>query len=378
MTETRSVEESDAIEFMFANGWTDGLPVVPPTRSRVAAMVEAGGRDPASVLGAVSGRGRSITTEFAAINAVMAGCRPEYFNVVVTALEATLDSAFNLNTVVTSTGGAAICVLVSGPEAAAIGMNAGHNALGTGNRANATIGRAVRLTVANALDAKTGKLDASSIGHPGKFTLCFAEKAETQPWEPHRLERGYALHDTTVTVVATEGPRQIGNLLNEDPEGILRSITTAMKTPSTFVVGKGGQYVVVLGYEHALALTLGGWSKDDVREYLTVHSRVSAAEIIDGGVVIERGSQHDMTPGADGLLPSVSSPDDLLLVTAGGPGAGWSALLPGWAPTIHSRMVTRRVRPVGEALPDCGPESCELPARAELFPQPGQRGRTSP
>lgn len=369
MAEIRLVEESDAIEFMFANGWTDGLPVVPPTRSRVAAAVEAGGRAADSVLGVVAGNGRVLTTEFAAINAVMAGCRPEYLPVVLTALEATLDPVFNLNTVATSTGGAAICVIVSGPGATEIGMNAGHNVLGTGSRPNATIGRAVRLTVAHALDAKTGKLDASSIGHPGKFTLCFAEQAEIHPWVPHGVEQRFAEGDTTVTVVATEGPRQIANLLNEDPEGILRSISTSMKTPSTFIVGKGGQYVVVLGYEHALALEHGGWSKDDVRQFLTLHSRVSPDELVAGGVVIELGSQHDMTPGSDGLLPSVSSSRDVLVLVAGGPGAGWSALLPGWAPTIHSRMVTRRVRPVGEALPDCGPVTCELPASDQLFPR---------
>ncbi len=369
MTETRWVEESDAVEFMFANGWTDGLPVVPPTRERVAATLEAGGREDGSVLGVVAGSGRAITTEFAAINAVMAGCRPEYFPVVLAALEATLDPAFNLNTVATSTGGAAICVVVSGPGSVEIGMNAGHNVLGTGNRANATIGRAVRLTISNALDAKTGKLDASSIGNPGKFTLCFAERSDIAPWDPHRVERGFEEGDTTVTVVATEGPRQIANLLNEDPEGILRSISGSMMTPSTFVAGKGGQYVVVLGYEHALALRENGWTKEDVRQYLALHSRVSPAELVEGGVVIELGSQHDMTAGEDGLLPSASSPQDILVVVAGGPGAGWSALLPGWAPTLHSRMVTRRVRPADEAEPDCGPDSCELPPVDQLFPR---------
>ena len=373
MTETRWVEESDAVEFMFANGWTDGLPVVPPTRERVAATLAAGGRENGSVLGVVAGSGRAITTEFAAINAVMAGCRPEYFPVVLAALEATLDPAFNLNTVATSTGGAAICVVVSGPGAAEIGMNAGHNVLGTGNRANATIGRAVRLTISNALDAKTGKLDASSIGNPGKFTLCFAERSDIDPWSSHRVERGYEESDTTVTVVATEGPRQIANLLNEDPEGILRSITSSMMTPSTFVAGKGGQYVVVLGYEHALALRDHGWSKEDVRQYLALHSRVSPEELVDGGVVIELGSQHDMTPGEDGLLPSASAPQDILVVVAGGPGAGWSALLPGWAPTLHSRMVTRRVRPADEVEPDCGPDSCELPPVDQLFQRPATK-----
>ena len=308
------VEESDAIEFMFAHGWTDGLPVVPPTRSRVAAAVEGAGRDRGAVLGVAAGTGRPITVEFAAINAVMAGCEPAYLPLVLAALEATLDPAFNLGTVATSTGGAAICVVVSGPGAVEVGMNSEHNVLGTGNRANATIGRAVRLTVANALDAKTGKLDASSIGHPGKFTLCFAEKSDIQPWLPHRVEQGYDLEDTTVTVMATEGPRQVANLLNEDPEGILRTIAASMKNPATFIVGKGGQYVVVLGYEHALALVQGGWSKEDVRQFLVHHSRVSPADLVEAGVLIEQDSQHDMTPESDGLpalgrLPPRSSGD---------------------------------------------------------------------
>lgn len=352
---------------MFANGWTDGLPVVPPTRSRVAAMLDAGGLGEHSIVGTATGRNRVVTAGFAAVNAVMAGCLPDYFTVVVTALEAALDPAFNINTVATSTGGAAICVVVSGPVAGAIGMNSGHNVLGPGNRANATIGRAVRLTLANALDAKAGRLDASSIGHPGKLSLCFAEKPATGPWQPHRMELGYTPDDTTVTVAATEGPRQVANLLNEDPLGILRTVASAMKSPSTFIVGKGGPFVVILGYEHALALSQGGWTKSAIREYLMTNSRVSPADLEDAGVIVEQGSQHDMTPGPDGLLPTVSSPQDLLLVTAGGPGAGWSAVLPGWAPTIHSRMVTRRIHPPGEALPDCGPDSCELPEPTDRF-----------
>jgi hypothetical protein len=361
MTDVLTVDEADAIEFMFDAGWTDGLPVVPPTPARVEAMLAAAGRRGDDVLGSVPARRRIVTTEIAAVNAVMAGCRPEYFNIVATAVEAMLDPAFNVNTAVTSTGGAAVCVIVSGPGAAEIGMNARHNVLGSGNRANATIGRAVRLVAANALGAKSGKLDASSVGHPGKYTLCFAENPPAPPWPSLAVERGYEAADTTVTIMATEGPRQVANQLNEEPEQVLLSFAAAMRNPSTFIVGKGGQGVVVLGHEHALAVHQAGWSKQQAREFLAEHSRISPEELVAAGIRIETGAQHDMTPGPDGKLPTVRSADDIVLVTAGGPGAGWSAYLPAWAPVMHSQSVTKRVRPVGEALPDCGPDGCEIP-----------------
>jgi hypothetical protein len=352
------LEEADVQEEFFARGWTDGLPIVPPTPERVEAML--GAYDPGAVLGAVPARGLSVTTEETAINAVLAGCRPEYFPLVVAALEAVLDPAFNANAVLTSTGGAAVCVLVSGPLAAEIGMAARHNALGGGNRANATIGRAVRLVARNILGARTGGLDGSSLGHPGKITLCFAEDPPPAPWEPLRVTLGFSLADTTVTVVPTEGPRQIGNGLSADPEGVLRTFVACMRNPSTYAVGKGGQAVVVLGPEHAAAVR-SGFTQQAAREFLARESRISREELEAAGVPIEDGAQYDMTPGDDGLLPTVAGPDDIFLVTAGGEGAGWSAYLPTWAPTLHARSVTRRVRFAGEALPDCGPDGCAVP-----------------
>ena len=361
MTEFVTVDEGDAIEYAYAQGWTDGLPVVPPTRERVEAMLIAGGVGADHVLGAVPARRRVITAGIAAANAVLAGCRPEYFPLALCALEAALDPAFNLNTVATSTGGAAICVIVSGPLAETVGMNARHNVLGTGNRANATIGRTLRLVAGNALGAKTGKLDATSIGHPGKYTLCFAEDPPPLPWQPLRVRLGYALADTTVTVIATEGPRQVANQLSEDPEDVLLSFVAQMKAASSFIVGKGGQCVVMLGHEHALAVRQAGWSLERVREFLYERSRVTAAELAAGGTHVESGAQHDMSAGNDGKIRTFHSLEDIFLLTAGGPGAGWSAYLPTWAPKMHSRSVTRRVRPVGEPLPDCGPDSCALP-----------------
>jgi hypothetical protein len=212
--------------------------------------------------------------------------------------------------------------------------------------------------VANSLGAKTGQLDATSIGHPGKYTLCFAEDPPEHPWQPLRVQLGFAPEDTTVTIMATEGPHQIAQQLSESPEDVLLAVTGAMKQPSQFISGKGGQCVVILGYEHANAVRRAGWSQQHVRRFLVEHSRISLAELAAAGIHPEVGSQHDMTPAADGTLATFADPDDIVLVTAGGPGAGWSAYLPSWAPPKHSRSVTRRVRPVDEAIPDCGDDDC--------------------
>jgi hypothetical protein len=344
-----SLEESEVQEHFFEAGWTDGLPIVPPTPDRVTTFVEAAGLDAQHVLGTVPGRDRSITLIQAAINAVMAGCKPAYFPVVIAAVEAMLDPVFNVNTVLTSTGGAAICVLVSGPFASSIGMNSRHNALGPGCRANATIGRAVRLLAMNALDARTGGLDGTSLGHPGKYSLCFAEDPPPAPWLPLAQRLGFPSGATTVTVLGTEAPRQIANNLNGSGTGVLRTFAAAMRNPATFTVGKGGQVVLVSGPEHTGAIIAEGYSQAAAVEFLMHESRVSTSELEAAGVIIERDGQHDMTPGADGLLPSIAADEDLFLVTAGGAGAGWSAYIPCWAPTLHTRAATRAVRSAGDA-----------------------------
>ena len=212
----------------------------------------------------------------------------------------------------------------------------------------------------NVLDARPGRMDGSSLGNPGKYSLCFAESTPPEPWVPLRVELGYEPEDTTVTIMATEGPRQVANLLNGDGRGLLRTYAAAMRNPTTFCVGKGGQAIVVLGPEHAAAMVEAGISQAEMRDYLVTASRVRPEELEEAGVLLEQGSQHDMTPGPDGRLPAVREPGDIVLVTAGGGGAGWSAYLPAFAPTIHTRSVTRRVRLPGEALPDCGPDSCTV------------------
>jgi hypothetical protein len=360
VAETLSLEESDVQEQYFDRGWTDGLPIVAPTTDRVKEMLSAGDVEAHDLLGAVSERNISVSAEKVAVNAVMAGCKPEYFRVVLAAMQAVLDPGFNAHAAVTSTGGAALCLVVSGPIADEIGMNSLHNALGTGNRANATIGRAVRLVAMNVLGAKTGGMDGTSLGHPGKFTFCFAESVPPPGWPPLRSELDYPEDDTTVTVMAAEGPRQVANAQNPNGWDILRTFAAAMRVPSTYSVGKGHQVMLVFGPEHAAAVHGAGISKAEAREFLARETRVTHSELEAAGVVVEKGYQHDMTPGADGKLPVVPTADDIFMVTAGGAGAGWSAYIPSWAPMLHSRAATRRVRLPGDDLPACGPGGCEI------------------
>ncbi len=343
--------EADAQEEFFERGWTDGLPVVPPTPERVQAMLDHAGAGAGDIVGNVPERSREVTAEKAAINAVMAGCRPEYFPVVLAGLSAMFDSRFGCHTVVTSTGGAALCAVVSGPLVAELGFNSSRNALGSGCRANATVGRALRLVAMNVLGARSDSLDGSSLGHPGKYTMVVAEEPPPEGWPPLRVELGYDEADTTVTMFPSEGPHQVANHLNGDPEGILLTFAAAMTNPATFGVAKQHQVLLVVGYEHRRILAEAGWTKKAVREFLAEHSRVAPEHLAAGGVLLEFTAQNDMTPDPDGRLGTVRGPDDVFLVTAGSAGAGWSAYIPNWAPTVHSVAVTRKVAPAGYGLP---------------------------
>jgi hypothetical protein len=361
MVETLHVDEESFQDTFYDNGWTDGLPVIAPTQARVEAMLSGGGVGPEDPLGGVASQQLVMTAEHAAINAVMAGCEPVAFPIVLTALSACLDPTFNLPVVCTSTGGSAICVIVSGPMAEAVGMHSGHNALGPSSRANATIGRAIRLASTNFLGSRTQGTDGTSLGHPGKYTFCFAEQTPPDPWDPLRVDLGYGIDDTTVTVFPAEAPRQVANHLNSDPDGIVATLASALRTPFHFAAGKGGaQFVVVVGPEHAGAVTAAHWTRQQVAAAIHAQSRISPEEIAAAGVTLELGSHHDMRTEADGKLTTVRSPEDILVVTAGGAGGGWSAVIAAWAPLKHSQYVTRRVRETGEALPPCGPDGCTV------------------
>jgi len=229
--------------------------VVPPTPERVQEMLAVlGDEDPELLIGYLAARGRGVTLEKAAVNAVMAGCLPTYFPVVVAALEAMFDPDFNLHAVLTSTGGAALCTVVSGPIAQEIGMNARHGVFGPGNRPNATIGRAIRLVSLNVLGSTPGDSDASSFGHPGKYTFCFAEDPPPEPWQPLHVQLGYAPGDTTVTILPTEAPRQIAQQMTRSTELVLTTVASAIRSPA----GHGGARAGARRLLHRRRMDAGG------------------------------------------------------------------------------------------------------------------------
>ena len=264
--EILEIDEATAFDFFAEQDWTDGLPIIPPTPDRVIAMLAGAGAEEDEVLGSVPARNRTVTAGMAAVNAVMAGCLPDHFPVVLAALRAMLDPAWNANGVLTSTGGSAACIIVSGPLASKIGMNAKSNLFGPGNRANATIGRAVRLVAMNVIGARTSVQDESCMATPAKYTFCFAEDDPPEPWQPLRQRLGFDIGDTTVTVMASEGPRQMANFTNGQPEGVLRSMLSLITPPGSVIVGKGGQGIVVLGPEHQFIIREQGWTQRDVQE----------------------------------------------------------------------------------------------------------------
>src|SRR5438045_8117636 len=259
---------ADLVEWYFEQGWTDGLPVVPPTAEKVAAMLVALGGEPELVECRVPPRYGSLTREVLAVNLVMAGCKPEYAPVVRAALLALTQPAFNLNGVQATTHMAAPLLVVNGPIAQAIGMNAGANSFGSGNRANATIGRAIRLVLLNVGGGWPGELDKATLGHPGKYTYCVAENAAESPWAPYHVEKGFAAEDSTVFVIGAEPPHSVTNHVADDPEGILDSICSAISTIANNNAVSSGHCAGVLGPRLAKTMAAIAWTRRAVRVYL--------------------------------------------------------------------------------------------------------------
>ncbi len=324
----------EAIEYCYRQGWTDGLPVVPPTQERVREFLAYAGLDPETVVGEVPDRARVITAEKVAINAVMAGCLPAYLPVVVAAVQAMAADEFCLHGSMASTGGAAPLVIVNGPVRTELEMNAGVNVFGAGTRANATIGRALRLVLLNVCDARPGVLDQATMGHPGKYSYCIAEDEEATVWQPLHVERGLPRELSAVTVLAGEAPHYVKNAFGTTPEEVLTSVADVMAHASY----TQGAYLVVLAPEHRAVIERAGWSKADVRAYLAEHARRSAAELKRVGYL--RGK---IEAGDNQRFPPLVSEDEVLVVAAGGSGGTFSAVVPPWAGGRSSAPVTRAV-----------------------------------
>lgn len=326
-------------DYLAEMGWSDGLPVVAPTAERVAAMVAASGRPADPELGMMPPRQGVTTIEVLAVNAVMAGCRPEHFPVVVTAIEAMLEPAFNLFAVQSTTHPCSPLLIVNGPIAAEVGINARYGAFGPGVRANATIGRAVRLALLNVGGAAPGVLDRSTQGQPSKYSFCIAENEAESPWEPLHVERGFEPGQSTVTVVGCENPHNINDHVSTDAEGILVTVAGSLANMGSNNAYLHGGPVLAFGPEHAAIVAAAGLSKDDVRRYVFDEARIPRH-------IWERGGMAKMTDdpfAAEPSVPIISRPEDLIIIVVGGFGRHSS-----WLPTFgaSTQAVTRPITAV--------------------------------
>ncbi|HUS62554.1 MAG TPA: thioredoxin family protein, partial [Acidimicrobiales bacterium] len=258
----------DDMEAAFQRGWTDGLPVVPPTEARVLRMLAGTTRDADEVVAVVPPDLVECTVEKVAVNAVLAGCLPEHLPVVLAAVEAACTDEFNMHGLLATTWFAGPVVVVNGPIARAIGMNSGINALGQGNRANATIGRALQLVVRNVGGGRPGEVDRATFGHPGKYTFCFAEDEEGSPWEPLSESLGAAAGASAVTLFAGEGPRGVMDQISREPESLARSFAANLRTVAHHKIPIAFDAMLVVSPEHARVFRDAGWSRARLLEEL--------------------------------------------------------------------------------------------------------------
>ena len=322
----------DAIQdFYEQQGWTDGLPVVPATEDLVRKMLLPYGQDPSTSLGVVQPRNARVTLEKVAINAVMAGCKPEHFPVVVAAVKAAMQPDFNIAGVQATTGGAAPVVIVNGPIARELEINGDSGCFGPGYRANASIGRALRLFVRNVAGLIPGEMDKATLALPARYTFCFAENEARSPWEPLHVEMGLDPSASMVTLMGMRGMYTI--MESTSPTGIqvLRTLVGSLRTigvSNYYQTGTGAQLALVLCPEHAAEIHASGLSRQDVREYIFQNARMPLRRL-EG--IAHYGNRNwpkwidESDP--DAMIPIVGSADDVLVVVAGGDGrhSAWLA-----------------------------------------------------
>lgn len=331
-----------ALEQMYDRGWTDGLPVVPPTPTLVDAMAAgAPGRDADEVVAVLPPSNGAATIEKLAANAVMAGCRPEYFPVLVAAVEAVADPAYGLYHRQLTTHAGAPLIIVNGPIAERIQLNGSTGAFGPGFRPNATIGRALRLVLMNVGGAIPGVTDMSQTGHPGKYTYCVAENVHESPFEPLHVERGFAEDDSVVTVVNAEAPHSVTDNLATTARQVLTTAASSLAALGSNNLYSQGDPILALGPEHAAVIAQDGWSKRDVRLYVYEAAR-QPWRLVKGrgkslGPFFPKWLER---PEDDDTVPIVSHPDDLIVIVLGGAG-GKSMAIP--TAGAQSRAVSRRI-----------------------------------
>ncbi len=334
----------DEVEAFYAKGWTDGLPVVAPTEARVLAMLEGTTRAPQEVVAVVPPDLVPCTVEKVAINAVMAGCKPEYLPVVIAALEAACTDQFNIHGVLATTMPVGPVIVVNGPMRRALGMNAGKNVFGQGNRANSTIGRALQLVIRNVGGGRPGEVDRATFGNPGKLSFCFAEDEEGSPWGPLSADLGAPAGASTVTLFPGEGPRSIVDQLSRDPESISRSFALCLRAVHHPKLVLGFDAILAIGPEHARIYREAGWTKQQVAQRVNELTRAPGRELARGAGGIAEGLPFT-GPALDADYPKFRPNNGLLVVHCGGGAGLFSAVIGGWANgATGSTPVWREIR----------------------------------
>ena len=335
-------EGEDEVEACYDRGWSDGLPLVPPTEIRVVRMLQGTRRSPAEVVGEVPPDYVPCTIEKIAINAVMAGCKPEYLPVVIAAVEAALMDEFCMHGLLATTYFSGPMVLVNGPLSRAIGMNSRGNALGQGNRANATIGRALQLIIRNVGGGRPGGVDRAALGNPGKYTFCFAEDETGSCWESYAEERGFSPQVSTVSLFAADGVQGIVDQKSRTPESLSRSFAAGLKVVSHPKMVMAADAFLVVSPEHERVFRDAGWSKTRLKEELNSLLQMPGSEIIVGADGIAEGVPEKLK---DAILPKFRE-GGLNIVRAGGSAGLFSAIIAGWGASgkIGSVPVTREIK----------------------------------
>jgi hypothetical protein len=334
-------DDIEAINRLYAERkWSDGLPIIPPTRERVERMLAGSKRGPDEIIARVAPGFGAATVGHVAVNAVMAGCEPGYLPVLIAAVEAAADPEFNLQGIQATTNSVAVWLVVSGPVARKLEVNGSYNCLGQGSRANATLGRALRLVLQNVGGALPGAMDRATHGQPGKYSFCCGENDEANPWEPLHVERGYAREASTVTVVGAEGTMNM-NTHTKDAGELLRTFAETMQHPPSNEYCHGGEPWLVISPEHAEILKAAGMSKADVKRELWDRSRLPAGRMTEKDLLRVHASRATELGAIrpDTLLPISPKAEDIGIVVAGGPGTH-SVYVPCFG---NSRAVTREV-----------------------------------
>jgi hypothetical protein len=345
------IGDQDAFEFMFERGLTDGLPVIPPTRERVLRMLTGTRRDPREVIASLAPNMGPATIEKIAANAVMAGCKPEYLPVVIAALEAVATPEFNAHGIMSTTWGATPVIVVNGPIRERIGMNMGMMALGYGNRANATIGRAVKLTLRNVGGAKPGDIERSTLGGIGKFTTCFAEYEERSPWEPLHVERGFKKEESVVTVFGLEAnSRQMADQTSRTARALCGSLGLCLEACWHPKQHGTGEILLIVCPEHADTISRDKWTKAQVRARIQEITSRPLRELIpdddsgEGTPAKALGFTNPTPEQLETRVPKFRKAENINMIVAGGEAGKFSAAFAGWVSgPMGSSSVSRRI-----------------------------------